>query len=78
MINKSEGVFDPPGRKIFLYSGHDNNVINILAALNLYEPHFPNYSSAVLIELYRVNNTNQHYVKVNMIYVHFVINIMKF
>ncbi|XP_044259333.1 venom acid phosphatase Acph-1-like isoform X1 [Tribolium madens] len=39
--------------KIFLYSGHENNVINILAALNLFKPHVPKYSAAVIVELYQ-------------------------
>lgn len=39
--------------KIFLYSGHENNLINILAALNLFKPHVPRYSAAVIVELHQ-------------------------
>lgn len=42
----------PNERKIYLYSGHENNVINILAAMDLFVPHVPKYSAAVIIELH--------------------------
>ncbi|XP_065334452.1 lysosomal acid phosphatase-like isoform X1 [Cloeon dipterum] len=38
--------------KMFLYSGHDSTVANILAALGLYKtPYIPGYSALVLLEL---------------------------
>nr|CAI5860835.1 unnamed protein product [Callosobruchus analis] len=57
MIAKIECRLRPTNRKIFLYSGHENNVVNLLTALGFFdsseEQHFPNYSSAVVIELHR-------------------------
>lgn len=64
MMDKINGKLRPAGRKIYMYSAHDNNVINILAALDLYQPpHFPNYSSATIIELHLMDN-NQYAIKV--------------
>lgn len=47
--------------KIYLYSGHETNVAALLHAFNVYEPHVPEYSSAVVLELLEENN--QYYVK---------------
>ncbi|XP_022909416.1 venom acid phosphatase Acph-1-like [Onthophagus taurus] len=54
----------PKERKIYLYSGHENNVINILAALNVFKAHVPKYSAAAIIELYYVPLSNEYRVKV--------------
>ncbi|KAJ8937379.1 hypothetical protein NQ314_011927 [Rhamnusium bicolor] len=64
MVAKSTHSLYPHVRKIFLYSGHENNVINILSALNLFKVHFPNYSSAVMIELHYLEEKDQYAVKV--------------
>jgi len=38
--------------KLFLYSGHDSTVANILVALGMYKPpYIPGYSAMVLLEL---------------------------
>jgi len=49
--------------KIYLYSGHETNVAALLHAFNVYEPHVPEYSSAIIIELLQKNK--QYYVKVS-------------
>ena len=49
-------------RKINLYSGHDINIFAILKALDVYYPHFPAFSSAVILELHFINQL--YYVKV--------------
>ncbi|KAI4459428.1 acid phosphatase-related [Holotrichia oblita] len=64
MKNKTSDKLTPLGRKIYLYSGHENNVINILAALNVFLPHVPNYSAAAIIELHKLSETGEHVVKV--------------
>lgn len=64
MVQKANGTLVPQERKIFLFSGHENNVINILAALNLYRPHVPKYSAAVVIELHYLSDLQNHVVKV--------------
>lgn len=52
-------------RKIALYSGHENNVLNILAALDLFDAHFPFYTSAVIIELHYLESKKEYAVKVS-------------
>ncbi|KAL6447436.1 hypothetical protein ACFW04_001557 [Cataglyphis niger] len=47
--------------KIYLYSGHESNIAAMLHAFNLYKPHVPEYSSAVILELLQQNK--QYYVK---------------
>lgn len=54
----------PAGRKMFLYSGHENNIVNILAVLGLYELHIPVYCSAVMLELHRNKATQEYGFKV--------------
>lgn len=49
-------------RQLNLYSGHQTNIGSMLNVLNVYEPHVPEYSSAVILELLRTNNT--FYVKI--------------
>jgi len=50
--------------KIYLYSGHETNIAALLHAFNVYEPHVPEYSSAVIIELLQKNK--QYYIKVSL------------
>lgn len=67
MMDQINGKLKPAGRKIYMYSAHDNNVINILAALGLYDPpHFPNYSSATIIELHLMDN-HEYAIKVRTV-----------
>ncbi|KAK4881235.1 hypothetical protein RN001_004554 [Aquatica leii] len=64
MKKKSKNALIPHNRKMFLYSAHDVNVINILATMNVFTPHFPNYNAATLIELHHNVTLGKHYVKV--------------
>ncbi|KAB0799459.1 hypothetical protein PPYR_07339 [Photinus pyralis] len=65
MKDKIQNTLNPPGRKIFLYSGHDYNIVNTLASLNLYNKlHFPNFNAAVCIELHQEPSTLAYFVKV--------------
>ncbi|CAL1677642.1 unnamed protein product [Lasius platythorax] len=52
---------NPPDTKIYLYSGHESNIATMLHAFNLYKPHVPEYSSAVILEL--LQQDKQYYVK---------------
>lgn len=76
MVAKTEGSLSPHERKIFLNSGHENNVINVLAAMNLYKTHFPNYSSAVLIELHYLRSRQDYAVKVRPVTSHLITEIL--
>ncbi|XP_043468547.1 venom acid phosphatase Acph-1-like isoform X2 [Leptopilina heterotoma] len=49
-------------RKLMLYSAHDFNVVAVLSALNVYYPHAPKFSSAVIMELHLIHNI--YYVKI--------------
>jgi len=51
--------------KIYLYSGHESNIATLLHAFNVYKPHVPEYSSAVILEL--LENNKQYYVKVSVL-----------
>ena len=64
MVAAKNGSLDK-GRKIILYSGHDLNVGAQLLALGITKPHSPNYTSAVILELYR--NNDQYFVQVSHI-----------
>ena len=64
MVAKANNTLKPENRKLFLFSGHENNVINMLAAMNLFQPHVPKYSSAVIIELHYLEDEDNHVVKV--------------
>ncbi|XP_020279224.1 venom acid phosphatase Acph-1-like [Pseudomyrmex gracilis] len=48
--------------KIYLYSGHETNIAKQLIAFNVYKPHVPEFSSAVILEL--LQQDNQYYVKI--------------
>ncbi|XP_051168240.1 venom acid phosphatase Acph-1-like [Leptopilina boulardi] len=49
-------------RKLMLYSAHDITVVAVLNALNVYYPHAPQFSSAVIVELHLIDNV--YYVKI--------------
>ncbi|XP_043476904.1 venom acid phosphatase Acph-1-like [Leptopilina heterotoma] len=48
--------------KIYLYSGHHDNLINLLSTLGVYKLHIPKFSSAIMIELHKLNN--QYFVQI--------------
>lgn len=57
---KIDGTIKPPGRKMFLYSGHENDIVKVLAALSVYDQHVPPYSSAVMLELHKKPSTQEY------------------
>lgn len=45
-----------PGRKLYLYSAHENNLAELLMSLNLFdEPHVPNYGAWISLEVHFIN-----------------------
>ncbi|KAJ8969838.1 hypothetical protein NQ317_018939, partial [Molorchus minor] len=44
------------GRKVHLYSAHENNIAELLLSLGVFEPHIPNYGAYAVIEVRRINN----------------------
>lgn len=61
-------------KKMFLYSCHDENILHILGALDLFTPHVPNYSSSVIIELHKEIISKRYIVKVcnNLLFEYFL------
>ncbi|XP_077286082.1 venom acid phosphatase Acph-1-like [Arctopsyche grandis] len=57
--NKIKKTLNPQGRKMYLYSGHENNVAAILACAGVFEPHQPPYGATFLLELHHklISNT---------------------
>lgn len=54
----------PPTTKAILYGGHDSTIANILNALNVWQPQFPDYGITVLFELFKDKITNNYGVQV--------------
>lgn len=51
-VNKTQGVLDP-NRKMWIYSGHDTTIANLLMALGAFDSHCPPYTAMILMELRR-------------------------
>lgn len=54
----------PPERKAILYGGHDSTITNILNALNVWDPQFPDYGIMIMFEFYKDLTTNHYGVQV--------------
>lgn len=55
---KIQNTLIPQQRKMFLYSGHENNIVSMLELLNLRENiTVPPYGSYVIIEVHNINET---------------------
>ncbi|XP_060530825.1 venom acid phosphatase Acph-1-like [Cylas formicarius] len=52
---KIDGTLTPSSRKMFVYSGHERNVANILTTLGVYQDDIPSYGSHVLVELHKIS-----------------------
>jgi len=61
---KNKIIKHKPESKMYLYSGHENNVINVLAALNLFQPHVVHYCASVTLELHYLPNDESYAVKI--------------
>ncbi|KAJ8951017.1 hypothetical protein NQ318_006402 [Aromia moschata] len=44
------------GRKMYLYSAHENNIAELLISLGVFEPHIPTYGAYVIVEVHRIND----------------------
>lgn len=51
MVAAMNGTLEK-GQKIILYSAHDLNLGGQLLTLGITEPHIPNFTSSVILELY--------------------------
>lgn len=52
---KVSGTLVPKNRKIFLYSGHEVNLANMLHTLEVFKPQIPPYASYILFELHIID-----------------------
>lgn len=50
---RKANTLKPQGRKIFMYTGHDSTIVNILSALQVWEKQFPEYIIMGIFELVR-------------------------
>ncbi|XP_031636577.1 prostatic acid phosphatase-like [Contarinia nasturtii] len=57
-----------PDHRLYIYSGHDNTISNLLNALNLYDSHMPPYASCLFFELYNSNEGRKENVYVQLFY----------
>jgi len=53
-IAAASGTLTPRGRKLVLYSAHDNNISALLLTLGVYNYMVPPYGTMVLMELHRI------------------------
>lgn len=68
MINewnqKRDGVIKPKDRKIFLYTGHDSTVVNILHAIGVWEQQLPVYGIMAIFELLEDSKTGEYGIQI--------------
>lgn len=60
--NKINRVKSSIERKMYIYSGHDTNIVGFLGAMNLFYPHTPEYGACVFVELHQIHNS--YYIQV--------------
>ncbi|XP_017780699.1 PREDICTED: uncharacterized protein LOC108565647 [Nicrophorus vespilloides] len=62
-MNKIDNTLKPKDRKMFMYSGHDINVIAYLGAIGAYKENLHiNFSSCIMIEVHKIED--EYFIKV--------------
>lgn len=61
---KVNSTLKPNKRKLFIYTGHDSTIVNIMHALKIWQRQMPRYSAIIMFELHRNKDTGQYYVEV--------------
>ncbi|GAB0088473.1 venom acid phosphatase Acph-1 [Sergentomyia squamirostris] len=56
----SEGVLEPKDRKMYLYTGHDSSVVNVLSALGVWDLQMPDYAIMGMFELLRDKTSGEY------------------
>lgn len=67
MLEKRDGKLKPSDRKLFIYTGHDTTVVNILASLKIWQRQLPRYSVMTMFELHKNQTSGEYYVEVKMV-----------
>lgn len=57
---KKNGVIKPKDRKIFLYTGHDSTIVNVLHAIGVWEQQLPVYGIMAIFELLEDTATGEY------------------
>ncbi|CAD7077103.1 unnamed protein product [Hermetia illucens] len=63
-VEKRDNKLSPKDRKLFIYTGHDSTVVNILSALKIWEQQYPVYAIMSMFELYKDKKTGEYGVEV--------------
>jgi len=61
---KKAGTIKPKDRKIFLYTGHDSTVVNILHAIGVWEQQLPVYGIMAIFELLEDSKTGEYGIQI--------------
>ncbi|XP_036337097.1 prostatic acid phosphatase-like [Rhagoletis pomonella] len=64
MLQKRSGKLSPSDRKLFIYTGHDWTVGNILSALNVWQRQMPRFAILTIFELHQNQQTGEYYVEI--------------
>ncbi|KAL7734385.1 hypothetical protein ACLKA6_010718 [Drosophila palustris] len=64
MQQKRNETLKPDRRKLFIYTGHDSTVVNVLSALKIWERQLPRYSVMALFELHKNKETGDYWVEI--------------
>lgn len=61
---KINNTLRPADRKIYLYTGHDSSVVNVMSSFNVWEEQFPGYAIMGMFELLQDKQTGEYGVQV--------------
>lgn len=64
MLKKRDNKLKPLQRKLFIYTGHDWTVGNILMALQIWQRQMPRFSVMAIFELHKHSQTGEYYIEV--------------
>ncbi|XP_014094596.1 venom acid phosphatase Acph-1 isoform X1 [Bactrocera oleae] len=64
MLEKRNDKLKPQERKMFIYTGHDTTVVNILSSLKIWKRQLPRYSVMTIFELHKNKDNGEYYVEV--------------
>ncbi|KAH8367705.1 hypothetical protein KR084_001731 [Drosophila pseudotakahashii] len=64
MVAKSTGILKPRDRGMFIYTGHDWTVGNILMALGVWKRQMPRFAVMAIFETHRDKETGEYYVEI--------------
>lgn len=74
MLKKRAQKLKPFDRKMFIYTGHDWTVGNILSALKVWDRQMPRFSVMAIFELHKNSITQEYYVEVSKDFFNLLMN----